>query len=405
MPNSTSTTLPNALPSVQLLTFILAALTAVTPLAVDMYLPAMQQMALTLQEPIHHVELSLSIFLLGYAFGQLFGGPASDKFGRLPIIQIGLITFIIASVFLAQATTLTELMVLRVIQAIGGGLATVNTAAIIRDLFDGKKVAKMLSMIAVIMMMAPLLAPLMGAFLVQLVNWQSIFYFLAAYAFLILLIVRWQLIETRDKNIEVAAPWHNYWQVLTHRQAMAHVLAITMAFCGMFVFLTASPFAYMEHFQVSEDVFAYLFACNILTMIAFNRVNIWALRKTSSKNILMAGQSLQLVSGLLLIACSYFSAPLALVVIGNALFVGSIGLIAGNAVAGCLHYFPKTSGTANALIGVVEFICGAIAGFIWSLLHDGSLMPMAIMMTLCAVIGIVSFILLFKPAPQENPSA
>lgn len=397
--------------SVRALTVLLAAITAIAPFAIDMYLPAMKHMATDFAQPIHHIELTISTFLIGYAAGQLFGGPMSDRLGRKPTLTIGMIIFIFTSLWIAHCDSYWQLMLLRTVQAIGGGMATVNSAAMIRDLFSGKKVAQMLSMIAVVMMLAPLLAPMIGAGLVTYLDWQSIFYCLAIYALIVMIISLKFLPETRSEEQKKALQsssnniWKNYWQVLSHKKAMAHVAAVTLAFSGMFVFLTASPYAYMEHFNVSSSTFSMLFACNILTMIAMNRINVRALQSYSSQQLLQIGLSLQILAGLGLMAGSHFDTPLWFIVMGNALFVGSIGLVAANAISGCLQYFPHISGTANALIGVIEFCCGALAGFIWSLLHNDTLMPMAFMMWLCAILGLTLYrVLLYSPnSMPETP--
>ena len=164
------------------LPLLLAMLTAIGPLSIDMYLPAMAAMAGSLSSDIHHVELSVSTFLLGFALGQITGGPLSDRVGRRPVIFLGLILFGIASIALTYVSSLDGLLLLRGLQAIGGGLAVVNSTAIVRDNFDGTDIAKVLSMVAMIMMAAPLAAPLLGSLVLSFSGWRSIFGILSAYA-------------------------------------------------------------------------------------------------------------------------------------------------------------------------------------------------------------------------------
>ena len=169
------------------LPLLLALLTAIAPLAIDMYLPAMANMASSLNSDIHHVELSVSTFLLGFALGQITGGPLSDSFGRKPIIYLGLAIFGAASLSLIWVTSLDELLILRVVQAVGGGLAVVNSTAIVRDNFDGADIARVLSMIAMIMMAAPMIAPMLGSLVLHFSQWQTIFAVLAAYSAVLIL--------------------------------------------------------------------------------------------------------------------------------------------------------------------------------------------------------------------------
>lgn len=401
-------------PSVRSLAILLAMLVAVAPFAIDMYLPAMKIMATDLSTAIHYVEISISTFLFGFAIGQLLGGPLSDRFGRKPLIAIGLSIFSITSLMLTQTESIDQLLFLRAIQAIGGGIATVNSSAIIRDLFSGEEVAKVLSMVAIVMMSAPLLAPMIGSFIINFFSWQAIFFTLSIYAFSVMLLLLWRLPETnaskknapehdfQEKTAKESSPiklLSSYKQVLTHRQAMGYVLALSFSFSGMFVFITASAFAYMQYFSVSAQFFPFIFGGNVLVMMFMNRVNIWALNYYSSASILTTGLTIQLLCGISLIIASYFDPNLYLIVGLVMLFVGSIGLVAANATARTLNFFPKISGTATAVIGVTEFTLGALMGILWSLLHEfqftitqhHDLSPMAWVMTGCIGIGFLSF--------------
>ena len=402
-------------PSIRTLAVLLAMLTAVAPFAVDMYLPAMKAMAIDLSTAIHYVEISVSTFLFGFAIGQLIGGPLSDRFGRKPIIALGLILFSITSLMLTQTESIEQLLFLRALQAIGGGMATVNSSAMIRDLFAGDEMAKVLSMVAIVMMSAPLVAPMLGAFVVSFFNWQAIFFSLAVYSIAVMLLLLWRLPETNPRaNIsadEIKSKtklkpklWQSYKRVFTHRQAMGYIVAISFGFSGMFVFITSSAFTYMEYFSVSVQLFPFLFGANVLVMMLMNRINLWALNHYASSTILTAGLIIQLACGISLILASYSEPNLYLVVGLNMLFVGSLGLIAANATAGALNFFPDISGTATAVIGVTEFTLGALVGLLWSYLHElhflatqhHSLSPMAWVMASCALIGLLGLKLLSR---------
>ena len=400
-------------PSIRSLAILLAMLTAVAPFAVDMYLPAMQAMAQDLSTPIHYVEISVSTFLFGFALGQLFGGPASDRFGRKPIIALGLSLFSIASLMLTQTESINQLLILRALQAVGGGMATVNSAAMIRDLFSGDEMAKVLSMVAMVMMSAPLIAPMLGALVVELVNWQAIFLCLSIYSALVMLLLLWRLPETNPRQPnntlhkhEAVIPslWQSYKRILSHRQAMGYIIAISFGFSGMFVFITSSAFTYLEYFSVSVQLFPFLFGANILVMMLMNRINVWALNHYASAKLLTLGLLIQLVCGIGLIIASYSHTELYIIVALNMFFVGSLGLIAANATAGALNYFPDISGTAAAMIGVTEFTLGALVGIFWSYLHElqfivtqqHTLSPMAWVMAACACIGLIALKVLSK---------
>jgi DHA1 family bicyclomycin/chloramphenicol resistance-like MFS transporter len=185
---------------------------------------------------------------------------------------------------------------------------------------------------------------------------------------------------------------------------MGYIIAISFAFSGMFVFITSSAFTYLEYYSVSVQLFPFLFGANVLVMMLMNRINLWALNHYSSMNILTVGLLIQLVCGIALIIASYADPGLYLIVGLNMLFVGSLGLIAANATAGTLNFFPDISGTATAVIGVTEFTLGAIVGIFWSYLHEmqfvatqqHTLSPMAWVMASCAFIGLIGLKVLSK---------
>lgn len=427
---STSSTRPlvDSPLAIKSLAVLLAMLVAVAPLSIDMYLPAMQYMAEDLSTPIHYVEISISTFLFGFAIGQLVGGPLSDKLGRRPLIAVGLTLFSIASLLLTQTESINQLLIFRAIQALGGGIAVVNSSAIIRDLFEGDEMAKVLSMVAIVMMSAPLIAPMLGSLIINFFNWNIIFLFLSIYSIIVMGLLLWRLPETnilknnglnnknseskhsKDEKENKPSLWQSYKHILTHRQAMGHVLALSFSFSGMFVFITASAFAYLEYFSVSTKLFPFIFGANVVIMMLMNRINVWALNHYHSKTILTLGLSIQSICGLLLIISSYLNPSLYLIVFLVMLFVGSIGLVAANATAGTLNFFPKISGTATAVMGVTQFTMGALAGILWSYFHElyfaatqeHTLSPMAWMMTICAIMGLLGLIILSSQPSKKS---
>lgn len=385
------------------LPLLLAMLTAISPLAIDMYLPAMALMANDLATDIHWVELSVSAYLLGFAIGQLSGGPLSDRVGRKPLIMSGLLVFTLSSYYLIDAGSLSELLWLRVVQALGGGLATVNAAAIVRDLFRGADVARTLSMVAMITMMAPLLAPVLGALLLSLSGWRTIFLTLTVYGGVALLLLSTLLPESHPPHARKGRwPLQDYRRVLSHPRARILILALSLSYSGMFIFITASPYLYLEHFSRTPQQFPWLFAANILVMMIMNRLNIVLLNRFHSQVILRAGLTLQACCALLLVtlfslhpaASLWLMLPLMMV------FIGSLGLVGANATAMILHHFRDISATANALAGVLQFCGGALAGLLWAQLHNGTPLPMVAMMLTTA--GLALWLVFHLPSESAS---
>jgi DHA1 family bicyclomycin/chloramphenicol resistance-like MFS transporter len=269
---------------------ILAIIVALSPFAIDTYLPAIPTMAKYFVVDIRLIELSIPIYLIGFAMGQLTGGPISDNYGRKRIGILGLTLFFIASILLIYAKTIEQFWLFRFMQAFGGGFGLVIGAAIVRDLYDGKDAAKIFTLIGLIMMIAPLIAPSIGALLLQYFNWQAIFVMLAMYAFFQIIIVALFIPETKRlrqvagfKNHNPKQVLLNYWKIISHKQALPFLLCSSFVAAALFAFLTEISFIYIEYFHVSETKFAWLFGLNIVSMMMFNRINHFLLDKWMPK--------------------------------------------------------------------------------------------------------------------------
>lgn len=371
--------------------WLLAALVALGPLAIDAYLPAMPEMAEDLGTSLHNIEITLSVFLVGFAAGQLIGGPFSDRFGRRLTILVGLSLFILGSVFIALGSRIELLWVGRVLQAFGGGMGVVNTMAVVRDRYAGSESAKILSQIVTIMMAAPLLAPFIGALLLLVSDWRSIFWFLALYAVLLLILLRRYLPETRkvQQHAQKQSVWQRYRSVIQNKRAAGFLFAVAFSNAGMFAFLTSSPGVYMGYYQISPTLYPVLFALNIVTLSICNQINIRLLRHHSPANILQRGQSLQLMVGaIMLVLVLLFSLPIWLLVPQIMIFVGLQGFVVANGMSAVTDEFPYNSATATALISASGFTLGAFTGAISAFLSDGSPLAMVAVMACCPLIGI-----------------
>lgn len=390
------------------LILLLAALTALTPLAIDAYLPAIPQMASDLATSIHDTEISLSLYLAGFAIGQIFGGPFSDHFGRRAATGSGLSIFCVGTLGIIFSQDIHSVWLFRVIQAIGGGVAVVNAAAVIRDLSHGKDSARHLSNMAVIMMLAPLLAPLIGMIILHLSGWRLIFVFLLVYGLSIGTALFLRLPETRKKATERTSMFKRYAMVLSHRCALGFIFSQCFALAGMFAFITGSPSVYMGYFDISETVYPFLFGLNVIGMMLANRLNIRLLHYYRPQFLLSLGQAAQVLTSLILLSyVSLATEPnLVIMVILLILFIASMGLIVSNATSSTVEFFPQNSATATALLGSIGFAAGALSGSLVGLLGDGTPWPMVIIMFACALIGpLVRTMLQYgQPSPTHNHS-
>ncbi|MDR1976616.1 MAG: multidrug effflux MFS transporter [Campylobacteraceae bacterium] len=376
------------------LVLTLAALSAITPLAIDMYLPSITLMSKTMNSTEPLVSISISIFFLGLAFGQLFGGPISDAYGRKPIVLLGLGIFSVTSFLILFANDVYMLWILRFIQAFGGGVATVNVSAVVRDMFSGRESARIFSMIGSITILAPLLAPVMGLGLVSIFGkWEAVFLFLGIYSLLAFLFYRANFTDAPDKEHTKVTPIKNYLEVFKSGRPMILIIALVVSGCGFYAILTSSSVIYIDYFGLSQTMFVLCFAVNIVTLMAVTKINVRLVKKISPLTLLKFGLFMQIVLSVIMMILHnttqiLFMAPLI------ALFVGTLGFVFGNAFSIILEHFPKTSASANAVIGVLQYGFGAGAGMLANFFHtDGSLFALMCVILLSSVIGTAILIL------------
>lgn len=259
-----------------LLPLILGALAALPPLAVDMYLPAIPTIARDLGSDVSAVQLTVSTFLAGFAIGQLFYGPISDSVGRKPVLLFGVGLFILASIGCAFAPSLPWLLACRLLQALGGAAAAVVVSALLRDLFVGEEMVRMMTVVMLTMNLAPLLAPMLGGWLLFW-HWAVIFAILALLGVALWLLLFTWLPETlspeRRQPLEPGNVLGNYLKVLGHRQAMGSMLSGTLASAGMFAFISGSPYVYIDYFGVAPQHYGLLFGLNVLLMMSMTWLN------------------------------------------------------------------------------------------------------------------------------------
>lgn len=389
---------------------LLAMLVAIMPFSVDAYLPAIPAMADSLGADIHRIEQSLSTFMFGVAAGQLVGGSIADIKGRRVVALTGLVVYIASVIGLVFIRSADELLLLRMVQAFGAGMTVVVVGAIVRDNYEGNKAAQMFALIGIIMMGAPLVAPMLGAALKALGGWRLIFGFLALYAAIV-----WGLLyrflakpvhtDAINRSIfrTVAA---RYRHVLSTRPALGFLFFQAFSFSSMFVFLTESSFVYMNLYGLSAHAYAWVFGLNIITMAAFNRITAWKLKTGSdAKDILKWGILIQLAANALMVAAVMLTGmpPLWWLVGCVMVSVGTQGLIVANTQACFMGYFKEEGGSANAVLGVCQSLIGAAVGMLTTWLHNGTPQVMAGMMLAATVCGMVLLLAFSRDAWRERP--
>lgn len=368
---------------------LLASIFALSPLAVDMYLPVIPVIAQGFAVPVQDVAITVSLYILGIGVGQFIGGPLSDYQGRRPVLVAGLSIFALASLVLATAQSLEVFWVARVVQAIGGGFAAVVVPAMIRDTTDGQAAAKLFALIALITIFAPAIAPALGTAIFHLSGWRMVFFVLVAYAVTVMLLTGRGL-KTMHRPPPPAfgeSLLRRYRHVLGHKTAMRYVLTQGLTFSVMMTFLVNSSLVYIEQYGVDETTFSVLFAANIITMAMGNRINNRLLNRLSSAHILFGAIAIQLLACLVLVGITGFRPPLWVVVPVIMVSIGALGGVMGNTQACCLQFFPRHAGVASALLGSAQFLVGAVISGISAQFHSEAFWPMSITMLVASALA------------------
>lgn len=361
---------------------LLAALVAFAPLSIDTYLPSLPLIASDLHADAASVQLTISLFLAGLCLGMLVYGPLSDRYGRRPLLLGGMALYLVATVGCMFAGSVEQLVAWRFFQALGGAAASVLARAIVRDLFALGEAAKVLSLMHLVTMLATLVAPLLGSVLMEVRGWRTVFFGLLVFGALCLVASAWKISETHapdQRGESLAKVFAAYWQIARQPLALAYILCMGLAFGGMFAFITASPFVYMEYFGVSPTGYAWLFGLNVAGIIVMTLINARWVSRVGPLRMLAVGAGLAGVAALWLLTAGLTDwGGLAVIVVGVVVYVSVTGLLGANCVASLLALYPRQAGAAAGLAVACQFALGAAFSAVVSALADGTPEPMCL---------------------------
>lgn len=392
-------------------TVLLAAAVALGPLATDMYLPALPALGSDLGAGADQVQLTLSLYMAGFALAQLLCGPLADRFGRKPIMVAGFVLFAAASIGCAFASNIETLTLCRFLQAIGGSAGPVLGRAAIRDIYTPREAARIMALLASIMALAPAIAPTLGGVMLAGLGWSSIFVALAGYALAMTVVVALGIPEPmaaeNRQPLKPCSLLRNYRTIASDISFVGYTLTNALIFSGLFAFLSGSSFVLIDFLGVEPELFGLFFAVIVLGYIGGNLTAVRLSGRLLPDQLLLRGLVVAVGGGSLMAALAMAEVfTVSAVIVPQALFMLGVGMVLPQTMAGALANFPRMAGSASALFGFVQMAVAASIGALVGHFYTGTSLVMALAIAACAVAALTAYLILVQrhPAPGFEPA-
>ena len=378
------------------LILILGLLSAIGPFSIDMYLPAFPAIAKGLHTTVAQVTLSLSSFFIGISFGQLLYGPLLERFGRKKPLYAGLCIYLVASIGCALAASVNALIVLRLLQALGGCVGMVAARAMVRDLFEVNQNAKVFSLLMLVVAVSPIVAPTLGGYVTAALGWRYVFVMLIIVDLIVIVSAYFLLPESKkpDPNFSLRPGpiIKNFTGVITHPQFYTYALTAAISAAGLYAYIGGSPHVFMEIFHVTEKQYGWIFALIAMGLIGASQVNSLLLKNYTSEQLIKIALRCQSVIGITMVCLSFFGwSDLFVTIFLIFIFLCTQGFVFPNASALSLAAFGHTAGSASALLGAIQMTIGACTSALVSVLQDHTAVPMTGVMACCAITALSVF--------------
>jgi len=378
------------------MTLLLGALIAIAPFTMDIYLASMPSMTDALAATPEEVQLTLSVYMYGWGFAQLVAGPLSDRHGRRPALLYGLAIFVAASIACALSRNVYVLIAARLVQAMSLAPIAVVPRAVVRDLHSGDKAAHMLTLMGVVLGIAPIVAPIAGSHVHVLLGWQANFVLVALYGAVLWAFVLRKLPETLARcDVDATRPaviLANYGRLLRSRTFRGYMLVAASGFCGLFAFIAGSAFVFVSVLGESERGFGLMFGAVMLGNITGSMLGSRLVRRVGIERMVRMGTRLMALAGIALggLALAGASHPLAIIV-PMFVYMVSFMLTMPPATAGALTPFPTIAGSASSLLAFCQFVAASTAALIVGFAFDGTARPMALTIAVASVAAFATF--------------
>ena len=364
---------------------LVSALIAIGQIATSIYLPSMPAMTDALQTDGATMQLTLTAYLMGFAISQLVYGPLSDRYGRRPLLFAGLVLYVAASAACALAGTIDELIVGRLFQSMGACAGPVVGRAVVRDLYDGEKAAKVLGYVGFVLAVSPAFAPVLGAHLHGWFGWRANFIFVAAFGAAVGLVMWRKLQETHEPEIQrglgLGRMAASYRSLLRSPSFLAYTLNLSLAFTALFVYISESPFVFIDMLGTSERAYGWY---TLAGVGAFAATSLMAGRFAGRVTIVpavRAGTAVMVVGGLSMAALALSGIFNIAAILGPMMVLAAgIGIVLPYGLAGTMSAHPRIAGAASALFGLAQFGLAAPGTVVIGAVRDGTQVPMAVVM-------------------------
>ena len=374
------------------LTYItLVSLVAYAAIATDLYLPAIPYMIADLGGTTSDGQLTLSIFMVGLALGQLFFGPLSDRFGRVPVVRTGTLLFLVTSVLCALANDMGFMWAMRALQGLAAASGPVIARAIVRDRYEGNRAAQVMSTLSAAMAIIPMVAPSIGVLILQFAEWPAVFIALAVFAALVLAALG-RLPETNStsssERLTLPMVIRSFSEMLRRQAFLGYQMAGSFSFAALFVYLSTVAFFLPDVFNIPTSLFGYAFAMTVFGFMTGSLINARLVMRFGMNQTLKAGLSISLLSAVVIVLLSAKASDhlYAMAALSSTFFLG-VGLTASNASMGAISLYAHRAGSASAVYGFTHALLASAVGAVAGLLYEGRLLEPALIMLGCAMLA------------------
>ena len=374
---------------------VLGLLTGVVALAIDMSLPSIPEMVRDLATNLSTGQQVISLFMIGVGLGQLPAGFLSDRYGRLPVLYVGYVTFTVASVATSASSHIEVVLAARFFQGLGASVGVVITRAIVRDVASGKQMAKLMSTMVMIFTATPMLAPIIGSYVTMLYGWRMTYVAMAIFGAVMLIGISAVLEETHSPTREHHIVRHlglSLKEFFSHRQSVFGALLVMLPAFGFISIITTSAALIIDVFAVPVQYFGYIFAISGIGILTGSMLNRNLLHRFSTLQMTGVGAAIIGIAAAQLLLIAWLGQASLWWIWGNAsLFMVGTGFVLPNATALALDPVPKIAGTASSLVTAMQNLAGSLGSFIAAIIYDGSIARIVIILGLSGTATAVLF--------------